>query len=88
MISALGATGFNEQKKLVDAAITAGVKLFIPSEFSASSQTEAVLELLPLFREKYDLIAYLRTREDSISWTGIATSGLFDWVCLFHRLQD
>ena len=81
MISAVGATGFNEQKALVDAAIHAGVKRFIPSEFSANSQNEAVLQLLPLFGQKNDLIKYLKSKESSgLTWTGIATSGLFDWV--------
>ena len=81
VISALGAAGFQEQRKIVDAAISAGVKRFIPSEFSASSEDEAVLTLLPLFQEKKNLIDYLRSKESSgMSWTGIATGLLFDWV--------
>lgn len=88
VISAVGATGFNEQKALVDAAIYAGVKRFIPSEFSANSQSEAVLQLLPLFGQKNDVIKYLKSKESSdLTWTGIATSGLFDWVSelIYHR---
>lgn len=81
VISALGATAFGEQKKLVDAAVQAGVKRFIPSEFSASSQSEAVLQLLPLFGQKKELIEYVKTKEaHGLTWTGIVTSGLFDWV--------
>ncbi|KAJ6114825.1 hypothetical protein N7486_000603 [Penicillium sp. IBT 16267x] len=80
VISTVGATGFSEQKKFVDAAVRAGVKRFIPSEFSANSQNDAVLQLLPLFRQKKELIEYLKTKEaEGLSWTGIATSGLFDW---------
>lgn len=81
VISALGAAGFGEQKKLVDAAINAGVKRFLPSEFSSSSQDAAVLQLLPLFGQKSELIEYLKTKQSAtFSWTGIATSLLFDWV--------
>jgi uncharacterized protein YbjT (DUF2867 family) len=81
VISAVGATAFNEQKALVDAAIAARVQRFIPSEFSANSQSEAVLQLLPLFGQKNDVIKYLKSKESSgLTWTGIATSGLFDWV--------
>lgn len=81
VISAVGATAFNEQKALVDAAIRAGVQRFIPSEFSANSQNDAVLQLLPLFGQKIDLIKYLKSKESShFTWTAIATSGLFDWV--------
>ncbi|PYH95499.1 NmrA-like family protein [Aspergillus ellipticus CBS 707.79] len=80
VISAVGATAFTEQKKFIDAAIRGGVKRFFPSEFSASSQDEAVLRLLPLFRQKADIIEYLKSKEgEGLSWTGIATSGLFDW---------
>ncbi|KAF4771882.1 hypothetical protein N7455_008016 [Penicillium solitum] len=80
VISAVGATGFGEQKKFVDVAIRAGVKRFIPSEFSVNSQNDAVLQLLPLFGQKKELIEYLKSKEtDGFTWTGIATSGLFDW---------
>lgn len=88
VISALGATGFGEQKKLVDAAIRAGVKRFIPSEFSASSQNAAVLQLLPLFGQKAELIEYLRAKQSAdFSWTGIATSLLFDWVSIYQKVS-
>jgi hypothetical protein len=82
VISAVGATGFGEQKKLIDAAIAAGVSRFIPSEFSSDALNDVVLKLLPLFGQKREVIEYLRSKEsDSFTWTGIATSGLFDWVC-------
>lgn len=81
VISALGAAGFSEQKKLVDSAISAGVKRFLPSEFSSSSQDAAVLQLLPLFGQKSELIEYLKSKQSaSFSWTGVASSLLFDWV--------
>ncbi|KAK6540433.1 hypothetical protein TWF694_009228 [Orbilia ellipsospora] len=80
VISAVGATAFGEQKKLVDAALRAGVKRFIPSEFSVSSQNQAVLQLLPLFAQKKELVDYLRSKEsEGLTWTGLATSGLLDW---------
>ncbi|KAJ5970637.1 uncharacterized protein N7479_000555 [Penicillium vulpinum] len=80
VISAVGASAFGEQKKFVDAAIRAGVKRFIPSEFSANSQNDAVLQLLPLFEQKKELVEYLKSKEtDGLTWTGIAASGLFDW---------
>jgi uncharacterized protein YbjT (DUF2867 family) len=80
VVSAVGATAFAEQKKFIDAAVAAGVSRFIPSEFSAESQNDTVLALLPLFGQKKEVIDYLKTKEKDISWTGIACSGLFDWV--------
>jgi hypothetical protein len=89
IISVVGATAFGEQKKFVDAALRAGVKLFIPSEFSVSSQNEAVLQLLPLFGQKKELVEYLRSKEsEGLTWTGIATSGLLDWVSYSARLDE
>ncbi|RAL01428.1 aromatic alcohol reductase, partial [Aspergillus ibericus CBS 121593] len=80
LISAVGATGFTEQQKFIDAAVRAGVKRFIPSEFSTSSEDDVVLKILPLFQQKRDVINYLKEKEKlGLSWTGIATSGLFDW---------
>ncbi|KAL2815283.1 hypothetical protein BDW59DRAFT_176208 [Aspergillus cavernicola] len=80
LISAVGATAFGEQKKFIDAAIQAGVPRFIPSEFSADTLNDEVLALLPLFRQKKDVIEYLKSKEsDSFTWTGVASSCLFDW---------
>ncbi|KFX96163.1 hypothetical protein O988_05451 [Pseudogymnoascus sp. VKM F-3808] len=80
VISTVGATGFGDQKKFVDASIRAGVKRFIPSEFSASSQDKAVVGLLPLFGQKAEIVEYLRSKESTgLTWTGVAASCLFDW---------
>ena len=43
VISTVGATGFAEQQKFVDAALRAGVKRFIPSELSTSSEDDTVI---------------------------------------------
>lgn len=86
VISAVGAAAFGEQKMYVDAAVRAKVKRFIPSEFSADSQNEAVLSLIPLFGIKNELLRYLNTKEaDGLTWTGIVPSLLFDWVCELFR---
>ncbi|CEI62538.1 hypothetical protein FVEN_g5080 [Fusarium venenatum] len=80
VISALGVEGFDQQQKLVDASVRAGIKRFLPSEFSSSSGDPVVLELLPLFEVKKNLIDYLKSKEkDGLSWTGLATGLLFDW---------
>ncbi|KAF5675771.1 hypothetical protein FHETE_2374 [Fusarium heterosporum] len=80
VISALGIEGFAQQQKIVDAAVSAGVKRFLPSEFSSSSEDPVVLQLVPLFEQKKNLIEYLKSKEkDGLSWTGLATGLLFDW---------
>ncbi|KAL4954142.1 hypothetical protein BDW69DRAFT_205413 [Aspergillus filifer] len=80
VISVVGATGLADQKKFIDAAVAAGVSRFLPSEFSADTLNETVLNLLPLFWQKKDVLEYLKEKESgSFSWTGVASSGLFDW---------
>jgi hypothetical protein len=73
--------GFGEQKAFVDAAVTAGVKRFLPSEFGINGQSEAVKNLTPFFSVKQDLLDYLVEKEkDGLSWTGLITGILYDWV--------
>lgn len=88
VISALGVEGFDQQQKIVDAAVRARVKRFLPSEFSSSIEDPAVLELMPLFQVKKNLIEYLKSKEkDGLTWTGLATGLLFDWVRPYHSLH-
>ncbi|PGH16989.1 hypothetical protein AJ79_01373 [Helicocarpus griseus UAMH5409] len=82
VISVVGIGGLGEQKKLVDAVVRAGVKRFFPSEFSASTEDSGVRQLLPPAVQKTELLEYLKAKEaDGLTWTGIASSLLFDW-CL------
>ncbi|KAH7128553.1 NmrA-like family protein [Dendryphion nanum] len=80
IVSAVGAEGFNEQKTFIDAAIEAGVKRFIPSEFSTNTLSDAVLELVPLFNAKKAVLDYLKEKESTgMTWTGLAGGLLLDW---------
>lgn len=80
VISVVGAGAFQEQKKFIDASIAAGVKRFIPSEFSSNVRSQAVVDLLPLFGQKVEILEYLKTKESStFSWTAIWSALLFDW---------
>jgi uncharacterized protein YbjT (DUF2867 family) len=69
---------FDSQPKLIDAAIAAGVKRFLPSEFGSDTLDEKV-RTLPVFKGKLDTQAYLKSKESEISWS-IIVNGLFlDW---------
>lgn len=81
VISAVGATGFVDQKKVIDASIRAPVKRFIPSEFASDTLSDAVIQLVPLFEQKRVVLDYLKSKEsEGLAWSGIATALLFDWV--------
>ena len=82
IISAVGPAGFGEQQAIIDAAIKAGVKRYIPSEWSVNTLSATVRDLVPIFQTKYEVLNHLATKEaEGFSWTGIAAGPLFDWVC-------
>ncbi|PPJ53065.1 hypothetical protein CBER1_11625 [Cercospora berteroae] len=68
-----------EQPALVDAAIAAGVKLFIPNEFGSDITGNAQAAALPLSQDKKKTLDYLRARTDRISYISIVTEMFFDW---------
>jgi len=75
--------GIGEQKVFVDAAVKAGVKRFLPSEFGINGQSEVVKELTPFFSVKQELLDYLVEKgKDGLTWTGVIVGVLFDWVSL------
>jgi len=81
VISAVGAAGLGDQNIFVDAAIQAGVKRFLPSEFSVNTLSKAVQQLLPPFVAKFQLLEYLKSKEGTgLTWTGLGAGLLFDWV--------
>jgi hypothetical protein len=88
VVSTVGATGFEEQKVFIDAAIEAGVRRFIPSELSTNTLSDAVRQLVPLFEAKKAIIDYLKGKESSgLTWTGLSGGVLFDWVSSQNHSQ-
>lgn len=67
-------------KLLIDGAIKAGVKRFIPSEFGSDTSDHKVVERVPLFAGKEEIVKYLQSKEPSgLSWTAIINGAFFDW---------
>lgn len=65
------------QSKLIDAAIAAGVKRYIPSEFGSNTVDPRNMEAVPLFKGKVDVQDYLKSKENEISRTIIVTGPFF-----------
>ncbi|KAJ5797893.1 uncharacterized protein N7503_007189 [Penicillium pulvis] len=79
VISTVGSVGFRQHKKVVDAAVRAGVKWFILSNLPNDTLDYPIPGLFHFFREKTVLVYYLQNKEaEDLSWTAIAASGLFD----------
>ncbi|KAL4962563.1 aromatic alcohol reductase [Aspergillus stella-maris] len=79
LISVLASHAVAQQKTLIDAAIDAGVRHFIPSEFGFDSRNEEAGKLLPgfLVSEKREVVRFLRSKEEvGLRWTAFVT-GVF-----------
>lgn len=74
---AIFATG--GQQILVDAAIAAGVKIFILSEFGPPSRDEKFAALHPALPPKVATVDYLKSKESKISWSALVPGAFFDW---------
>jgi len=80
VISIVGNEGFADQTRIIDAAIDAGVKRFIPSEFGSDTKNDAVRAIVPVFNGKKQVVDYLKTKESkTFSWTALVTGPFFDW---------
>jgi putative NADH-flavin reductase len=67
------------QRALIDAALEAGVKRFLPSEFGSGSLDPRARAIVPMFEAKWEAIQYLREKESELEWTGVWTGPFFDW---------
>ncbi|PTB35639.1 uncharacterized protein TrAFT101_009325 [Trichoderma asperellum] len=70
---------FAAQKKMIDIAVLARVKRFIPAEFGIDTSKEETVEIMTFLKMKPQIIQYLRSIQDKITWTGIITGPFFDW---------
>lgn len=55
------------------------MKRFIPSEFGSDTSDQKVVDFVPIFQGKVDVVKYLISKESSISWTAIISGPFFDW---------
>ncbi|KAL7914073.1 hypothetical protein GGI35DRAFT_490392 [Trichoderma velutinum] len=81
VVSTVGSTGLgDEQKKLIDAAVAAGVKRIVPSEYGCDLENELTAKL-PVFAPKVGVAKYLEEKAKTTPLTyTLAYSGPFlDW---------
>lgn len=79
LVSTMPGRPYTAHLRIIDAAIEAGVKRFIASEYG-NNTSPAAAELVDLYGEKAKINKYLREHEDSgLTWTSIHTGQFFDW---------
>jgi hypothetical protein len=64
---------------MIDAAIAAGVKLFIPAEYTVNSR-DALAQAQPMMASVVAVQNYLATKEDQIAWFVINCGALLEFV--------
>ena len=82
MVNATGTGQVSEavSRSFIDAAIEAGVKRYMPSEFGLNNLIGKATVLGDIFANKAKLLEYLRSKEETgLTWTGLATGSLLDW---------
>ncbi|KAH8594640.1 putative isoflavone reductase like protein IRL, partial [Bisporella sp. PMI_857] len=68
------------QYHIIDAAVEAGVKRFIPADFGYDIANANAIALLPALQIRVDIINYLKAQEEKdMTWTNITTGPFFDW---------
>jgi len=82
VISTIGYDGILEQIKIIDAAVEAGVKRFVPSEFGWSKDSELLPGLVARLKPKEEVLAHLyqKCNDSQMTWSVIASGVFLDWV--------
>ncbi|KAG0633188.1 hypothetical protein HOY80DRAFT_656103 [Tuber brumale] len=78
VVSTIASTALGDQQTLIDAAVQAGVKRFIPSEFGSNVANEKTREL-SVFGGKVATVDYLKKKEGEITWSALINGPFFDW---------
>ncbi|KAI9805594.1 MAG: hypothetical protein M1825_000845 [Sarcosagium campestre] len=82
VISTIASLAIDAQSVIVEAAVKAGVKRFIPSEFGSDTDNENARKIAPAFEGKKKIVdlAQARAAENpNFSWTGAVSGPFFDW---------
>ena len=88
VVSTIGALGTLAQITVIDVAIAAGVKRYIPSDFAPNTpqlgiMEKALPELYMRLKPKATVIEHLEKQvkaHPEFSWTAVGSGPLFDWV--------
>ena len=81
LVSTLSTTAITSQDKLIDAALAAGVKRFIPSEFGCDMANEKARNLPAYsFKMKIEEEVISKTKGTGTSYTFIFNNAFFDWA--------
>lgn len=80
VISSIATANIADQLRLIDIAIKAGVKRFVPSEFGSDTRNEKAFALIPaFFAGKRQTVEYLQEKEkEGLTWSAFVTGPFFE----------
>lgn len=88
VVSTIATLSTYQQASIIDAAVSAGVKRFIPSEYGVDTSLPQIADFLPPALPKQNTVEYLRSKESSgLSWTAIIVGAFFDWSFQYPGLM-
>jgi hypothetical protein len=73
----------DSRKQFVDAAVSAGVKRFIPSEFSGNMDNPTNVKIVSIFADRVAVREYLKEKtaaNPGFSYTTVSNGPFYDWV--------
>ncbi|EHK44548.1 hypothetical protein TRIATDRAFT_293732 [Trichoderma atroviride IMI 206040] len=82
LVSAISSAALDDQKTIVDAAVAAKVRRFIPSEYGVDNRRTEEKDMGWMVVNKAKLNEYLdevAAKHKWFSWTGVACGFFFDW---------
>lgn len=83
VVSAIATVAVGGQNPLIDAAMQAGVKRFIPSEFGLNTRIVEGTAIGKILQGKIKTVDYLDEKSKAnpgFTWTGVSSGLFFDWV--------
>ncbi|KAK4237524.1 hypothetical protein C8A03DRAFT_44611 [Achaetomium macrosporum] len=89
VVSVVGVPGLAAQKTAIDAAVAAGVKRFIPSEFGINTRKVRGTSIGKILAGKIAVVDYLEEKvkeNPELTWTGLSTGLFFYWGLDFSGL--
>ncbi|KAG9258059.1 uncharacterized protein F5Z01DRAFT_692993 [Emericellopsis atlantica] len=79
-IGTVANANLENQRLFIHAAEAAGVKKFIPTEFTLDTSDERVVDLIKCCIMKRDTVDKLREVENRVEWTAVSTGPWVDWM--------
>ncbi|KAI1177346.1 hypothetical protein F4777DRAFT_596737 [Nemania sp. FL0916] len=81
VVSTISTLSVQQQLAIIDAATTAGVKRFLPSEFGSDTSVDDEENTAAFIRDKQEVVRYLRRKEaGGLSWTALCPGPWVDWM--------